>query len=195
MQVHDALLLVDVQKDFCEGGKLAVSEGDQIVPVLNQYIEEFKAAHLPVFATRDWHPEQTIHFNTGGGVWPPHCIQGTAGAEFQPDLALFEDVVIISAGTRPDEQGFSGFEGKNEQGKPLLDLLHEQGVERLFVGGLATDYCVRSTVLDALRLGFRVVLIKDAIRGVDLKSGDSQRAIEEMIREGAEIKTSPPGSE
>jgi len=174
---------------------LAVSEGDQIVPVLNQYIEEFKAAHLPVFATRDWHPEQTIHFNTGGGVWPPHCIQGTAGAEFQPDLALFEDVVIISAGTRPDEQGFSGFEGKDAQGKPLLDLLHEQGVERLFVGGLATDYCVRSTVLDALRLGFRVVLIKDAIRGVDLKSGDSQRAIEEMIRKGAEIKTSPPSSE
>jgi len=195
MQIHDALLLVDVQKDFCEGGKLAVSEGDQIVPVLNQYIEEFKAAHLPVFATRDWHPEQTIHFNTGGGVWPPHCIQGTAGAEFQPDLALFEDVVIISAGTRPDEQGFSGFEGKDGAGKPLLDLLHGQGVERLFVGGLATDYCVRSTVLDALRLGFRVVLIKDAIRGVDLKSGDSQRAIEEMIREGAVIKTGPPGSE
>ncbi len=195
MQAHDALLLVDVQKDFCEGGKLAVPEGDQIVPVLNRYIEEFKAAHLPVFATRDWHPEQTVHFNTGGGVWPPHCIQGTAGAEFKPDLALFEDVVIISAGTRPDEQGFSGFEGKDGAGKPLLDLLHGQGVERLFVGGLATDYCVRSTVLDALRLGFRVVLIKDAIRGVDLKSGDSQRAIEEMIREGAEIKTSPPGSE
>ncbi len=195
MQAHDALLLVDVQKDFCEGGKLAVPEGDQIVPVLNRYIEEFKAAHLPVFATRDWHPEQTVHFNTGGGVWPPHCIQGTAGAEFQPDLALFEDVVIISAGTRPDEQGFSGFEGKDGAGKPLLDLLHGQGVERLFVGGLATDYCVRSTVLDALRLGFRVVLIKDAIRGVDLKSGDSQRAIEEMIREGAVIKTGPPGSE
>ncbi len=195
MQAHDALLLVDVQKDFCEGGKLAVPEGDQIVPVLNRYIEEFKAAHLPVFATRDWHPEQTVHFNTGGGVWPPHCIQGTAGAEFQPDLALFEDVVIISAGTRPDEQGFSGFEGKDGAGKPLLDLLHGQGVERLFVGGLATDYCLRSTVLDALRLGFRVVLIKDAIRGVDLKSGDSQRAIEEMIREGAEIKTSTPGSE
>ena len=195
MQAHDALLLVDVQKDFCPGGKLAVSEGDQIVPVLNQYIEEFKAAHLPVFATRDWHPEQTIHFNTGGGVWPPHCIQGTAGAEFHPDLALFEDVVIISSGTRPDEQGFSGFEGKDAEGKPLLDLLREQGVQRLFVGGLATDYCVRSTVLDALRFGFRVVLVKDAIRGVDLKSGDSRRAIEEMIREGAEIKTSPPGSE
>ena len=195
MQSHDALILVDVQKDFCLGGKLAVPEGDQIVPVLNQYIEEFKSAHLPVFATRDWHPEQTIHFNTGGGVWPPHCIQGTAGAEFHSDLDLFGDVVIISSGTRPDEQGFSGFEGKDAEGKPLLDLLHEQGVERLFVGGLATDYCVRSTVLDALRLGFRVVLIKDAIRGVDLKSGDSQRAIEEMIREGAEIKTSPPGSE
>jgi len=195
MQAHDALLLIDVQKDFCSDGKLAVPDGEQIVPVLNQYIEEFKAAHLPVFATRDWHPEQTIHFNTGGGIWPPHCIQGTTGAEFHPDLALFEDVVIISSGTRPDEQGFSGFEGKDAEGKPLLDLLHGQGVQRLFVGGLATDYCVRATVLDALRLGFRVVLVKDAIRGVDLKSGDSQRAIEEMIREGAKIKTSPPGSE
>jgi len=195
MQGHDALILVDVQKDFCLGGKLAVPEGDQIVPVLNQYIEKFKSAHLPVFATRDWHPEQTIHFNTGGGVWPPHCIQGTAGAEFHADLDLFGDVVIISSGTRPDEQGFSGFDGKDTQGKPLLDLLREQGVERLFVGGLATDYCVKSTVLDALQLGFRVVLIKDAIRGVDLKSGDSQRAMEEMIREGAEIQTSPPGSE
>ena len=194
MQSHDALILVDVQKDFCTGGKLAVPDGDQIVPVLNQYMEEFKSAHLPVFVTRDWHPAETIHFNTGGGVWPPHCIQGTTGAEFHSDLALYKDVVIISSGTRPDEQGFSGFEGKDSQGKPLLDLLRQHDVDRLFVGGLATDYCVRSTVLDALRLGFRVVLIKDAIRGVDLKSGDSQRAIEEMIREGAEIKTSPPES-
>ena len=95
----------DIQKDFCLGGKLAVPEGDQIVPVLNEYIEKFKAANLPVFATRDWHPEQTIHFNTGGGVWPPHCIQGTEGAEFHSDLALFRDVVIISCGTRADEQG------------------------------------------------------------------------------------------
>lgn len=195
MQAHDALILVDVQKDFCAGGNLAVPEGDQIIPVLNQYIEEFKNAHLPVFATRDWHPAETIHFNTSGGVWPPHCIQGTTGAEFQSNLALFKEVIIISSGTRPDEQGFSGFEGKDPQGNLLLDLLKQYGVERLFVGGLATDYCVRSTVLDALRLGFQVVLIKDAIRGVDLKSGDSQRAIEEMIQKGAEIKTSSPDSD
>ena len=192
---HDALILVDIQKDFCLGGKLAVPEGDQIVPVLNEYIEKFKAANLPVFATRDWHPEQTIHFNTGGGVWPPHCIQGTEGAEFHPDLALFRDVVIISCGTRADEQGFSGFEGKDAGGTPLLDLLREKGVETLFVGGLATDYCVRSTVLDGLRHGFRVVLIKDAIRGVDLQPGDSQQAIEEMIRGGAELQKGTSNSE
>ena len=126
---------------------------------------------------------------------PPIVFRATSGAEFHSDLALFKDVVIISSGTRPDEQGFSGFEGKDTQGRPLVDLLRQHDVNRLFVGGLATDYCVRSTVLDALSLGFRVVLIKDAIRGVDLKSGDSQRAIEEMIRKGAEIKTSPPDSD
>ncbi len=192
MEKGDALVLIDVQKDFCRGGALEVPEGDQVVPVLNRYMEIFKAAHLPVFATRDWHPEKTSHFNTGGGVWPPHCIQESRGAEFHPDLVLFEEVVIVSSGTAPDEDGFSGFEARDVKGTLLGDLLHEKGVDRLFVGGLATDYCVRATVLDGLKQGFKVVLIKDAIRGVDLQPGDSQRAIEEMARLGAEIRTSPP---
>ncbi|NIO10661.1 MAG: isochorismatase family protein, partial [Deltaproteobacteria bacterium] len=131
----------------------------------------------------------------GGGVWPPHCIQGSRGAEFHPDLTLSQEIVVISSGTRSDEQGFSGFEGKDSDGHPLLDLLKQNGVDRIYVGGLATDYCVRSTVLDALKLGFRVIVIKDAIRGVDLKAGDSERALEEMVQQGAELKTSPPDQE
>ena len=188
----DALVLIDVQKDFCSGGGLAVPEGDQVVPVLNRYIQIFKTAHLPVFATRDWHPEKTNHFKTYGGVWPPHCIKGTPGAEFHPDLALFDEVVTVSSGAVPDEDGFSGFEARDSRGSLLADLLHAKGVNRIFVGGLATDYCVRATVLDGLKLGFKVVLIKDAVRGVDLKPGDSQRAVEEMVRLGAELRLAPP---
>ncbi len=192
MQDRDALLVIDVQNDFCAGGALAVPEGDSVVPVLNRCIERFRAANLPIFATRDWHPEKTIHFTTGGGEWPPHCIQETRGAEFHPDLKLSEDVLIISCGSRPDEQGYSGFEGRDHRGVNISNLLGDRGVDRLFVGGLATDYCVKFTVLDALKQGFKVVLIADAIRGVDLKPGDSERAIEEMIRAGAERKTGLP---
>ncbi len=166
--------------------------GDQVVPVLNRYIERFRAAKLPVFATRDWHPEKTSHFNNSGGVWPPHCIQGTRGAEFLPDLALFPEVRIVSSGTAPDEDGFSGFEARDETGTLLGDLLRTLGVDRLFVGGLATDYCVKATVLDGLKQGFKVVLIKDAVRGVDLKPGDADRAVEEMLRAGAEVESDLP---
>lgn len=188
MQDNDALLIVDVQNDFCPGGALPVSGGDQIVPVLNGYIDRFKKANLPIFASRDWHPEKTSHFNTYGGVWPPHCIRGTRGAEFHPDLRLSEDVVIISKGMDPEEDSYSGFQGTESRGVGLAELLHQRGVKRLFVGGLATDYCVKFTVLDALRQGFKVVLIDDAIRGVDLKPGDSERAVEEMTQAGAERK-------
>ena len=195
MQSTDALILIDVQNDFCTGGKLAVPDGEQVVAVLNQYIDLFKAARLPILATRDWHPKETVHFNTGGGVWPPHCIQGTEGAEFHSDLKLSKDVIIISQGTGPNEDAYSGFQGRNEEGTDLAVLLRQRNVKRLFAGGLATDYCVKSTVLDGLKEGFQIVLIRDAIRGVDLQPGDSQRAMEEMVREGAEVKTSPPGTE
>lgn len=182
----DALVIVDVQNDFCPGGAVPVAEGDQVVPVLNRHIEKFKTAGLPVFATRDWHPEWTSHFKNFGGVWPPHCIRGSKGADFHPKLALPDDVVIVSKGVAPDEDGFSGFEGTDAKGVKLADCLRQRHVERIFVGGLATDYCVKHTVLDGLKEGFRVALLEEAVHGVNLEPGDAERAIEEMVRSGAE---------
>ncbi len=186
MQGKDALIIIDVQNDFCPGGALPVAQGDQVVPVLNRYIEKFRMAGLPIFATRDWHPDETRHFKAYGGLWPPHCIQGSKGAEFRADLALPKDAVIISAGMAPDEEGYSGFDGRDDKGTRLADLLRAYGVERIFVGGLATDYCVKHTVLDGLKQGFKVVLLEDAVRGVNLEPDDSKQAIEEMSRAGAE---------
>jgi len=186
MQGKDALLIIDVQNDFCPGGALAVTDGDKVVPALNHYIGRFEKAELPIFATRDWHPEKTKHFKAYGGLWPPHCIQGTKGAEFRPDLKLPNDAVIVSAGMAPDEEGYSGFDGRDDRGTELAELLRRRGVERIFVGGLATDYCVKHTILDGLKRGFKAVLLEDAVRGVNLRPGDSERAIAEMIRAGVE---------
>ena len=191
MQGKDALVIVDVQNDFCPGGALAVEGGDEVVPRLNAYIEKFENAGLPVFATRDWHPEKTIHFKTYGGQWPPHCIQGSRGAEFRRDLRLPSNAVIITTGAAPDEDGYSGFDGRDDHGVELAERLKRAGVERIFVGGLATDYCVKHTVLDGLRHGFKVVWLEDASRGVDVAPGDSARAAGEMVAAGAE-KTDGP---
>jgi nicotinamidase/pyrazinamidase len=187
MQESDALILIDVQNDFCPGGALPVAQGDQVVPALNRYIEKFTQEKLAIFLTRDWHPEKTKHFKAYGGLWPPHCIQGTKGAEFRADLVLPKDAVIVSAGMAPDEEGYSGFEGKDEKGVSLADLLHRAAVKRIFVGGLATDYCVKHTVLDGLKHGFAVTLLRDAVRGVELAPGDSVRAVEEMVDAGANV--------
>lgn len=186
MQGKDALLIIDVQNDFCPGGALAVADGDKVVPALNRYIERFEKSRLPIFATRDWHPQKTRHFKAYGGLWPPHCIQGTKGAEFRPDLRLPPDAVIVSAGMAADEEGYSGFDGRDDRGAGLADLLRTHGVERIFVGGLATDYCVKHTVLDGLKHGFKVVLLEDASRGVNLQPGDSERSVEQMLQAGAE---------
>lgn len=191
MPGKEALILIDVQNDFCPGGALPVTEGDRVVPVLNRYIEKFTKDGLPIFATRDWHPAKTSHFNTGGGPWPPHCIQGSRGAQFHPDLKLPPDVVIVSAGMGADEDGYSGFLGRDGRGVTLADLLRQRGVERIIVGGLATDYCVKHTVLDAIKEGFEVVVLKNAVRGVNLDPGDSERAFEEMSRAGARITSEP----
>jgi nicotinamidase/pyrazinamidase len=186
MQGKDALVIVDVQNDFCPGGALAVADGDRVVPALNRYIERFEESALPIFATRDWHPEKTRHFKAYGGLWPPHCIQGTKGAEFRSDLRLPRGAVVVSAGMAADEEGYSGFDGRDERGRALADLLRLGGVERIFVGGLATDYCVKHTVLDGLKQGFKVVLLEDASRGVNLKPGDAESAVAEMLGAGAE---------
>lgn len=187
--MKDALLVVDVQNDFCPGGSLAVAEGHAVVPLLNQYMERAAAAGIPIFASRDWHPEQTAHFREFGGRWPPHCVQGTPGAEFHPDLRLLEGTVIVSKGMNPVDEGYSLFEGKLEDGRDALTALRELGVTQVHVGGLATDYCVRATTLDALAARFDVFLLEDAIRAVEVQPGDGERAIAEMREAGAVSET------
>ena len=184
-----ALLIVDVQNDFCPGGTLAVPEGDKIIDVLNRYIQVFESHHFPVFASRDWHPKNTTHFKEFGGLWPPHCIQQTPGAQFHPRLHLPSTAVIISKGMDKEEESYSAFLATDKDGKQFLDLLKTAQVSALFIGGLATDYCVQSSVLDALQLKFKVYLLVDAIRGVNIKPSDSQKAIERMTKQGAILKT------
>lgn len=176
-----ALLLVDVQNDFCPGGALAVAEGDQVVAPLNRLIQEFLQSGEPVFRSRDWHPRETNHFTEFGGTWPVHCVRDTKGAEFHPDLIDDPRIITISKGMG-DEDSYSAFDA-TELGSQLRQL----GVEEVWVGGLATDYCVKNTVLDALKEGFRVKVREDAMRAVNLNAGDGERAIEEMRLAGAEI--------
>jgi nicotinamidase/pyrazinamidase len=189
MQENVALVIVDVQNDFCPGGSLAVADGDKVVAVLNRHIEKFDRAGLPIFASRDWHPARTKHFNTDGGPWPPHCVQGTEGGKFHPALALPNSAVVVSKGMSFEADSYSGFEATDAAGTGLAERLRGLGVERIFVGGLATDYCVKFTVLDGLKEGFKVTLLEDAIRGVNLRPDDSERAIDDMVRAGADRAT------
>ncbi len=184
-----ALIIVDVQNDFCPGGALAVPRGDEVVGVLNGYIEAFSSRGYPVLVSRDFHPRETGHFKGHGGRWPPHCVQGTGGAEFHPGLRLPEDVIIITKGDKPDEDAYSAFQGRDSRGRTLCKVLEEEGIGHVFVGGLATDYCVKETVLDALKNGLKATLLIDAVRGVDVNPGDSERAVEEMKRNGADTVT------
>jgi nicotinamidase/pyrazinamidase len=184
---RDALVIVDIQNDFCPGGALGVRAGDAVVPVLNRYAERFAGAGAPVFASRDWHPARTSHFAAYGGVWPPHCVQGTPGAEFHPALVLPEGTEVVSKGADPDEDAYSCFQAETADGMPFAAALGERGVGRLFIGGLATDYCVRSTVADGIQAGFEVVVLEDAVAAVDLKPGDGARALDEMRAAGATL--------
>lgn len=186
-----ALLVVDVQRDFCPGGALAVPAGDEVVAPLNRYLSLFAGRGLPVFLSRDWHPERTRHFRELGGPWPPHCVQGTPGAELHPALAVPDGATLVSKGTSPEDDGYSAMEGRDSSGTPLPDALRARGVTTLYVGGLATDYCVRASVLDALRQGFRVVLLADAVRGLDVQAGDVARATDEMRRAGTRVESFP----
>jgi len=175
LQTGDALIAVDVQNDFLPGGSLAVPEGDAVVPALNRYLAAFAAHALPVFATRDWHPAKHCSFKAQGGIWPPHCVAATRGAEFAHDLALPSAAVIVSKAATPEADAYSGFAGTD-----LAARLHAVRATRLFIGGLATDYCVLNTVKDALAEGFGVLLLADAIRAVDVDPGDGARAVVQM---------------
>ena len=180
----DALIIVDVQNDFCSGGALPVPEGDQVVPVLNDYIKIFKKAKAGVLATRDWHPPNHVSFKAQGGPWPPHCVQNTEGAKFHPALKLPNRTTIVSKAMNPFKENYSGFESAE-----LANTLRKQGVVRVFVGGLATEYCVKNTVLDALQLGFETVLLSDAIAGINAEPDDTAKAIVKMVKSGAEQAT------
>jgi len=180
LQPDDALVIVDVQRDFLPGGSLAVPGGDAIVPALNVCIERFAARRLPIFATRDWHPAQHCSFQAAGGPWPPHCVAGTAGAEFAVGLRLPNDVHLVSKATAAERDAYSAFNDTDFHAR-----LRARHVLRLFVAGLATDYCVVSTVLDALALGYHVVVLSDAVAAVEADPGDGQRALERMRTAGA----------
>lgn len=188
LEERSALLVVDVQKDFCPGGALAVPLGDRVVTALNRYIGEAVSRGWTVYASRDWHPAITRHFRDYGGEWPAHCVQNTQGAEFHAELRLPSSAVVVSKGQSPEAPGYSALEGSTPDGQTLLADLRDRGIRRLYIGGLATDYCVRHSVLDALRNGFTVTLLGDAIAGVDLREGDSARALDEMRSAGAALR-------
>lgn len=178
----DALIVVDVQRDFCPGGALAVPRGNEVVPVVNRLLG---LTDWLTVATRDWHPPDHCSFKAQGGIWPPHCVAGTEGADFHPALDRARVHHIVSKAVTRDAEAYSGF-----QGTDLAALLASRGIRRAVVCGLATDYCVKATALDARRAGWEVVLITDAIRGVEVNPGDCAKALEEMEIAGIHKATS-----
>ncbi len=177
----DALLIVDVQNDFCPGGALPIEAGDAIVPVLNEWINAAENAGIRIYVSRDWHPESHMSFDSEGGAWPPHCIQDSDGAAFHSELSLPAGAVIVTKGTRFDRDQYSAFD---ETG--LADELARRNVRRVWIAGLALDVCVRATALDAAKEGLEVHLIKTATRPVTLEGGS--KALEELERAGVIVE-------
>jgi nicotinamidase/pyrazinamidase len=184
-QVGDGLLLVDPQNDFCPGGSLAVADGDAVMPVLSDWADAAQRAGIPIFVSRDWHPPKTSHFKDYGGIWPPHCVMATHGAEFHRDLSLPANVTVVSKGMGETEDAYSAFQARDDAGTSLATLLAQKGVTHLYVGGLATDYCVKSSALDALTNGFKVTLVPDGMRAVNLQPNDGDQALAELRAAGA----------
>lgn len=180
----DALIVVDVQRDFLLGGSLAVPDGDAVIEPLNAYIRAFDTRGLPIFFTRDWHPANHCSFAHMGGRWPVHCVQGTAGAAWAEDLDITPADQIVAKGADPSAEAYSAFSGTN-----LLSLLQDVGVHRVFVGGLATDYCVLQTVSDARAHGFDVIVLEDSIRAVNVQQDDEARSLNQMQARGATFFT------
>jgi nicotinamidase/pyrazinamidase len=189
MHRRAALIIVDVQLDFCPGGALPVPEGDAVVGVLNRYISLFWQRGSQIFATRDWHPQLSSHFREFGGAWPAQCVQGSPGAQFHPQLLLPQGTIVISKGMTRWDEGYSALQGVTENGTSFPMLLRHMGTDRLYIGGLATDYCVKESVCDGLREGFAVTLLADAVRAVELKPGDGEAALKEMLSAGATLAT------
>lgn len=188
-----ALIVVDVQNDFCPGGALGVADGDTVVPVLNEWIEAFHEAGRPVVYTQDWHPAGHASFTDQGGIWPVHCVQHTEGAAFHPYLIV--DGYVFRKAFERELEGYSGFDGRlathpddsDEQRPGLAEWLKSKGVRKVYVGGLTTDYCVRATVLDARENGFEAVFIADGSRAVNREAGDEERAVGDMRAAGATV--------
>jgi nicotinamidase/pyrazinamidase len=176
-----ALLIIDFQNDFTSGGALEVPRGDEIAEPVRRLAGEFDH----IFATRDWHPPDHASFETEGGPWPVHCVQGTHGAELHPAMRDIEVDAIVDVGVERDDEGYSGFEKST-----LADLLRREGIDEVAVVGLATDYCVRASAIDACREGFDTTVVTDAIRPVEVEPGDGERALEDMMRAGAKLATS-----
>ena len=185
MKLKKALLVVDMQNDFCPGGALGIKEGDEIISVINKYIRIFVSKRLPIFSSRDWHPKKTAHFKKFGGVWPEHCIQDTKGATFHPKLKLPKEAILLYKGMDPEKDSYSAFQAQDENGMSLVNLLKILDIKELYIAGLATDYCVKFTAHDAIMEGFKVKILLDAIKGVNLKPDDSEIAIREMVKIGA----------
>ena len=177
----DALVIVDVQIDFCPGGALPIDRGDDVVPIMNRWIHAASAAGVPVYASRDWHPAGHVSFVDSGGRWPPHCLQGSDGARFHSDLDLPGSATIVTKGARIDRDQYSAFDDTG-----LGDELRSRGIARVWIGGLAQDVCVRATVLDACQQGFDVVVIEDATRPVSRENGAA--SLDDMRRAGARVE-------
>jgi nicotinamidase/pyrazinamidase len=180
---HSVLVVVDVQNDFCPGGAVPVPEGDKVVPMLNEYVKKFRNAGAVIIFTRDWHPHDHSSFKSQGGPWPPHCVQGSKGAEFHEALVLPPGAEVVSKADKRDE-AYSFF-----QGTDLAREFHQRSLTKMFVGGLATDYCVKETVLDGLKNGFEVYHLDDASRGVNVQPNDAALALAEMVKRGAKRVT------
>lgn len=171
-----ALLIVDVQNDFCPGGALPAPEGDKVVPVINRLMDKFDL----IVASKDWHPQETVHFQK----WPVHCVRDTRGAEFHPDLNAQKIHQVFYKGTGNKDDGYSAFEATNLN---LADFLRERGVDELYVTGIATDYCVRASAIDAAKAGFKTYVVEDAVAAVNVNPGDDQRAFEDMKKAGVTV--------
>lgn len=182
LESGDALIIADMQNDFLSGGSLAVPMGDTIIPVINRYLMLFHDHGRRVFAIRDWHPPDHCSFEQQGGPWPPHCLATTSGAAFHPDIEFPMNTQVISKATTAEKEAYSGFADTQ-----LRALLQQLGIRRLFIGGVATEYCVLNTVKDALHYHYTAFVLEDAIRAINLQPDDGVHALEEMTRLGATL--------